>query len=208
MYGWSIFILCRDCKKGRESEHNVKCVSIESFICSKASWIAFSSAVNTVSSFGSRTENNRSSSNFIFIFLPSELNSIAGYVDCFISGNFYFVSVISYSDTNILTSGLINSHGDLRGRLESSTCFPTLKLIDFKHILLLSYRLSEKSWWKTLQYAGLSIFALSWTMFCSVSLSLRKSRSGSFASTYRLPTAEVRKTPRNNRSPWWWNVKS
>ena len=39
------------------------------------------------------------------------------------------------------------------------------------------------------------IFAFSFTMYCSVSLNLRKSRGGSLASTYKLSTGD-RKTPR------------
>ena len=40
---------------------------------------------------------------------------------------------------------------------------------------------------------GLSIFAFTFTMYYSVSLSLRKSRGDSFSSTYKLSTREVRK---------------
>ena len=53
------------------------------------------------------------------------------------------------------------------------------------------------------KYAGLSIFAFSFTMYCIVSLSLRRSRVGSFPSTYKLSTGEVRKVPRHSPRPWW-----
>ena len=56
-FGWSIIILCTDCKQERESEKIVKCISFEILISSNASWIPFASAVYIVASFRSRTDN-------------------------------------------------------------------------------------------------------------------------------------------------------
>ena len=161
---------------------------------------------------------NCNNSNFIFIFWTNSVN-----FDCRMFGLFYFgqflfkykrvcFRMFLNSDRDITISGLINSYGGilelLKGciiskRIRIFDVFCTLKAIDFIHSLFLSYRLSW-SGWKTLLYAGLSIFAVSFTTYCSVSFNLRKSRGGWFASTYRLPTGEVRKASRHNRSPWWW----
>ena len=57
-----MFILWRDCKQESESEKIVKCVYLDTFICLKASSIAFASAENMVASSESRAENT-----FLFI---------------------------------------------------------------------------------------------------------------------------------------------
>ena len=56
-------------------------------------------------------------------------------------------------------------------------------------------------WMKKQSNAGLSTFAFSFTIYCSVRLSLRISSGGSFASTYKLSTGEVRKAPRHSPRP-------
>ena len=58
-------------------------------------------------------------------------------------------------------------------------------------------------WNKNTVNSGPSIFVFSFTMYCNVSLSLRKSCGGSFASTYKLSPGDVRKAPRHSRRPWW-----
>ena len=76
MYGWSIFILWRDCKQESKSENIVKYVELDIFIYSKASPIAFASAENIVALSGSLAENTSllitaAVATLIFSFQPS-----------------------------------------------------------------------------------------------------------------------------------------
>ena len=53
MYGWSIFILWRNCKHESESENIVTCLFRDILNAQKASSIAVASAENIVASSGS-----------------------------------------------------------------------------------------------------------------------------------------------------------
>ena len=59
-----------------------------------------------------------------------------------------------------------------KGRLESSTCFCTHNPIDFIHFLFLSYRLI--TWMQDAIVGWVINICFNLTMFCNVSLSLRK----------------------------------